>query len=301
MLAEHPNHLAAVLPVLVHIQTNLDGDLSTAALAARAGLSPAYFHRVFQRVTGETVKQYTLRLRLERAAYRLLVEHTAVVDIAADCGFRAHETFTRAFRRRFGVPPALYRSRRPPRADGHVERRPGAEERLDGFQLSQTRPRPMRPTGVIFIRHVGPYEAVDPDAWPALQRWAEARGVAHDGRPIGLAHDAPGLTPPELLRFDACLAVPEPVRPSGRVGYQVLAGGPYAVSTFIGPFRCLREAYLRIFDRATALAGYRMIGTPAVEVYERSAIGDADALNQTEIRLPLRAARDAPGSAPSWR
>lgn len=103
MLTRLPHHLGVILPVLVHVETHLDGDLSTPALAALAGLSPAHFSRVFAAVTGETVKQYTLRVRLERAAYRLLVEPVSAMQVAADSGFGSHEVFTRAFRRRFGV------------------------------------------------------------------------------------------------------------------------------------------------------------------------------------------------------
>lgn len=294
----HLQRLGTVLPVLVHIQANLDGELSTPALAALAGQSPAHFHRVFHAVTGETIKQYTLRLRLERAAYRLRVEESAVVDVAVDCGFRSHETFTRAFRRRFGMPPSAYRASGS--TGGADDRRPGAEEQLDAFQLSTTTPRVLRATPAIFIRHVGPYQEVDGHAWAALRRWAEARRIPADGQLIGLGHDAPDLTAPRQLRFDACLTVPGPVRPAGRVGYQLIAGGSYAVTTFVGPFRYLSEAYHRIYQRAAGLPGYRAVGLPAVEVYRRTAIGDA-ALNHTEIRLPLIPARDGPGSAPSWR
>ena len=56
------------------MQVDFGADLSTPALAASAGMSPSHFHEVFRRATGETVKQYTLRLRLERAAFRLLTE-----------------------------------------------------------------------------------------------------------------------------------------------------------------------------------------------------------------------------------
>jgi hypothetical protein len=57
----------------------------------------------------ETPKRYTSRLRLKRAALRLLLLDDGVLDIALDCGFSCHETFSRAFRRRFGVAPQAFR------------------------------------------------------------------------------------------------------------------------------------------------------------------------------------------------
>ena len=56
--------------VLVHIQANLDDDLSLTRMAMFAGLSTFHFAREFTRAAGETPKQYTTRLRLERAALR---------------------------------------------------------------------------------------------------------------------------------------------------------------------------------------------------------------------------------------
>src|SRR5688500_18791492 len=90
-----------ILQLLRDIRGRLDGDVSLAAIAARAGWSPFHFHRAFRRVTGETPKQYTQRLRLEHAATRLVTSAEAVVSIATGAGFASHAVFTRALRRQF--------------------------------------------------------------------------------------------------------------------------------------------------------------------------------------------------------
>ena len=74
-----------ILQLLRDIQGRLDGDVSLTAIAARAGWSPFHFHRAFRRVTGETPKQYTQRLRLEHAATRLVTgaEATSVAATSA--------------------------------------------------------------------------------------------------------------------------------------------------------------------------------------------------------------------------
>lgn len=99
-----------VLQLLQTVRDRLDGDVSLEALAARAGWSPFHFHRAFRRVVGETPKQYTQRLRLERAAARLASTDDPVVSVATASGFGSHEVFTRAFRRQFGCSPSAYRA-----------------------------------------------------------------------------------------------------------------------------------------------------------------------------------------------
>lgn len=86
-------------------------DLRVEALAARAGMSPRNFARVFARELDTTPARFVERARVE-SARRLLEETSHGVDeVAADCGFGSAETMRRAFLRSVRVSPAAYRSR----------------------------------------------------------------------------------------------------------------------------------------------------------------------------------------------
>ena len=78
-------------------------------MAREAGLSPYYFLRTFERLTGITPHQYVLRARLREAASRLAAESDKVLDVAYDCGFGDVSNFNRAFRAEFGVIPRVFR------------------------------------------------------------------------------------------------------------------------------------------------------------------------------------------------
>ncbi|VAW32177.1 hypothetical protein MNBD_CHLOROFLEXI01-4712 [hydrothermal vent metagenome] len=65
---------AALLPVLAHVQSNLGKNLSLDQMSEKAALSPYHFHRLFHDTIGETPKQYTQRLRPERAAFHLKIQ-----------------------------------------------------------------------------------------------------------------------------------------------------------------------------------------------------------------------------------
>ena len=81
------------------IGKHIEDDVSLAAMAQRSGWSPFHLHRSFSRLAGETPKQHTQRLRLTRAAARLVSSQESVLEIAIESGFDSHEVFTRAFRR----------------------------------------------------------------------------------------------------------------------------------------------------------------------------------------------------------
>jgi len=62
--------------------------------------------------TLRTRKEYARRLRLEKAAGRLLAEPlAAVTDVALDCGFSTSALFCRLFRARFGMSPTAWREK----------------------------------------------------------------------------------------------------------------------------------------------------------------------------------------------
>jgi AraC family transcriptional regulator len=99
---------------LATIEAKLFAPLSVAALAQAAGLSPWHFSRAFTARLGESVMGYVRARRLEAAAFRLSAANPpALIDLAFDCGFESQEAFTRAFRRRFGVPPGQFRRSAP--------------------------------------------------------------------------------------------------------------------------------------------------------------------------------------------
>ena len=63
-------------------------------------------------VFGETPGTHQRRLRLDRGAWLLLTSRGTVLDIALETGWESHETFTRAFRTRFGITPSAFRKAR---------------------------------------------------------------------------------------------------------------------------------------------------------------------------------------------
>jgi transcriptional regulator GlxA family with amidase domain len=86
-------------------------DLSVAALAARARLSPRQFARAFAAETGTSPGRFVGRVRLETARRMLEESGRGVTQVARACGYGTPEAMRRAFVQSLGVPPAGYRHR----------------------------------------------------------------------------------------------------------------------------------------------------------------------------------------------
>jgi len=79
-----------------------------AELAARVGLSPYHFHRVFKAITGVTPKAYAAQTRAGRAADGLRTAGT-VTEAIYDAGFNSSSRFYESTEARLGMTPSAVR------------------------------------------------------------------------------------------------------------------------------------------------------------------------------------------------
>lgn len=81
--------------------------------------------------------------------------------------------------------------------------------------------------------------------------------------------------------------MPAPFAPEGSIACQLLPGGHFAVTTHVGPYHTLPDAYAAIFLRLLSFQGYEAIGLPAVEIYNAAKVSPRCKLNHTDICLPV--------------
>jgi transcriptional regulator GlxA family with amidase domain len=95
--------------VVAWIGTHLQQDLSVERLAERARMSPRHFARAFAAETGATPARFVERARLAAAAELLRRTRWPHERIAARSGFGSVDALQRAFVRRYGLTPGVYR------------------------------------------------------------------------------------------------------------------------------------------------------------------------------------------------
>ena len=266
-----------IITLLHHIRGRLDDDVSLDALAARAGWSPFHFHRAFRRVTGETPKQYTQRLRLERAAAKLITSVEPIVRVAAAAGFASHEVFTRAFRRHFGSTPATYRAQAVSRLCAEARTRHAAATEAAGpciglFHVQTDRPRRhAMPTLLIERREMTPQPILYTSLRAARHELSHAiaKGVGTvfmHAQKAGLAlagHPFTRYTSsgPGLLTIDVGFKLAAPAPGEGEVEAGTLEGGPAVVAVHGGSYEQLAQTYAAM-ERWMEENGLRPAGAP---------------------------------------
>ena len=107
------NHVDRINRVLEYIEANLDTNIDLGLLADKCALSRYHFHRVFKALVGEKPLRYVENRRLSRACNDLLNSDKRIIDIAFDYGFQSHESFIRAFKKTYSLPPSQFRKVRP--------------------------------------------------------------------------------------------------------------------------------------------------------------------------------------------
>ena len=78
-------------------------------LADEVQLSRASLTREFQRFVGQGPMSFLTMIRMELAARLLVQEGEAVSDVSELVGYRSEQSFNRAFKKYFDVPPGRYR------------------------------------------------------------------------------------------------------------------------------------------------------------------------------------------------
>lgn len=106
------NYDACIKKSIEYIEHNLNNKIELKELADKAFLSKYHFHRIFHAAVGEPVAEYIRKRRLTEAANELLNTNNKIIDIALKYQFSTQESFTKTFKKFYGIPPKEFRKTR---------------------------------------------------------------------------------------------------------------------------------------------------------------------------------------------
>lgn len=274
-----------------YISEHLDEDIPLEKLATVACFSPFHFHRIFSAVLGETPRDYIERSRMEKAAKLIcLKQNIAIADIASACGFSSASSFTRTFKKHYGIAPTLYLQKHKEEhhtlsEQQHITK---SQSRLRDFSLVEIKKLPA--FHVAYSQTIESYATGIPKAWNRLFQFLQPRGlIGNDVTLLGIPYNNPGITPREKCRYRACITVPqEVVLPRGDVKTADLQEAVYAVYHFKGTREDVWEAYAFFYGEWLLQSGYLPDEKPLIELYPLSLMSDCSQNDLTyDIAIPV--------------
>ena len=257
------------------LSERLDNPPSLEELAKAAAVSSFHFHRIWRALTGETVRQTLLRLRLEVSRELLQMKDANVTETALAVGFGTPQSFARAFRRHTGMTPSEQRAQAT------------LTDKVSKHEMTvkiEQRGEIM----VVALRREGRAYTDLNATFGTVWSWAEATNTLKDLAGIfGIPLDDPESVPEAELRYDACLALgvttaPAPFRIFG------LPAGDYARLRHAGSYDGLEPKTQHLVGEWLPASGREAADFPAFHQF----LNDPDhtPVNEllTDVYLALR-------------
>ena len=281
--------------VIDYLRGNLDRQVKLKELARVACLSEFHFHRIFGAVSGETLNNFTSRLRLEKAARLLRYSDLSLTDIALDCGFSSSATFSRAFRSGYDTSPSQFRK------SGEIKKSKIRQELFPkdeyGLPMSAEEKRaafpvrlidiPERQVAYIRVTYAFEMERVLA-AVKTMTEWAKSQNIFSQGILFGISVDDPHVTPKHLYRYEVCLASSFPFKCRDGMSKLKMPAMRYAVIKVSGDIHKVATAWDYLYRDWLINSAYEPEHAPALEVFLDKESATDWSHFELELCLPVR-------------
>ena len=225
--------------VIDYISLHLHKPLTLHVLAEKVGVSQRQLIRMMHSVLNEPLAAYISRQRIERAVMYLQIEEMTLTTLANKVGYDNAQSFSKAFKKWYGISPMIYMQELRSRLEGFVE----SSDRNNNLYSEICE---INDIELVYIRIIGKYGDEDPYeiAWNKLLCFLKQHDALSDKtRFIGISFDDPNITDPNQCRFYACASVHKMIIPTSELGTIQIKKGKYAIYTWEGSYSGLQQFY----------------------------------------------------------
>lgn len=278
--AQENLYIQRIHAVIGYVREHLKDELSLDTLARVAGFSPFHFHRVFKSITGETINEIVLRLRLERAAALLRsTPNLSITEAAFECGFKSVSVFSRAFKKQYELTARQWDRERPLKNSKNGQVLEGFTrytlENLSDFaerDRFDVQVRSLPAQRLAYLRVYDSYSSFSrvTEAYQRLIEWYCQRGGKLEHTTLyGMSQDDPELTPLRLCRYDWCLTVPAHWQAEGEIGVLDFPACQVAAIRCVGDLTQADRVIQYLFRYWLPRSRYQPANLPGMEIYRR--------------------------------
>ncbi|WP_347174025.1 AraC family transcriptional regulator [Polaribacter uvawellassae] len=242
-------NVARINNAILYIETHLSEKLILSDIAKEAYFSPFHFHRIFSLVVGETVNNFIARLRIEKAANFLIHQkEISITEVSEIIGFTSLSSFSRAFKKFFGISPAEFKELSPDKYSKicKIESKNGqvvvtfeqyicnVNNALNWIKMNgKTTIQNVEELQLAYISHKGEMEKIG-EVFNRLIQWAAPKGLMNQEnlRLLTMYHDSPKITSPENIRSSIAIVLNTKTTVEGEVRLKTIQPGKCIVSRF---------------------------------------------------------------------
>lgn len=242
-------HVARINNAILYIENHLSEKLLLNDIAAKAYFSPFHFHRIFSLVVGETVNNFIIRKRIEKAAgFLMRQKETPITEVSEILGFTSLSSFSRAFKKFYGISPVEFKELTPNKFSKicKTESKKGQvtisieqyicniNNSINWFNMNATvTVKKIDNLELAYISHLGEMEKIG-EVFNRLIHWAAPKGLMNQEnlRLLTIYHDSPKITSPNNIRSSIAIALNKKVNVEGEICLKTFSPGKCIVSRF---------------------------------------------------------------------
>ena len=272
-----------VYKAIDYINSNLGEELNLNEIASAAAFSTYHFHRIFSAIMGDSIWNYTIRLRLEKAAQYLISTNTiSITQIAMETGFSSSSTFARAFKNYYGIPPSKWKNTKSKICKVDLTKINYIEGRTRVIKIKER-----------FVAYSASLKGYDDRslkmAGEILFSWALKANLLNDESVIlGIGFDNPEITKESLCRYYVCLQVPKDTDSNDLIGFLTIPGGEYVIYPFQGRKKELVSAYNYLYGKWLPESNFIPGDSASYELYKSDPNKSSKGILDLDIYIPLK-------------
>lgn len=269
--------------VIDYVHAHIGENISLATLADVSGFSMYHIHRILKAFLGESIGNFIIRSRMEKAAWMLRGTEMSIAEIAWEVGYDTPSSLTRVFQSMYGVSPSAYRN------DKTITLMKETNIRHDLDLKTGVKELPSR--NFMYIRCFGPYKKIDfTGVFSRLYKYMSSqfkRPETPDFEFTCVYLNDPSTTPAEKLMTDLGFCMEEAITPKGEIGYREIPAGKYLCALYKGPYDRLSDVYDTVLGKVIPEMGLRLRDEPAIECYPNDPRKEKPENYLTEIQIPI--------------
>ena len=269
--------------VFEFIDQNLESDLSLNTVAETAFFSPFHFHRVFKFVTGETLNGYVTRKRIEKSATELLHKNITTTELAHKFGFSDNSSYSRTFKKYFGVSPTEFKKQNPNRHSKIRQLKSKNGQEYPDYEKyicvinnlknwikmnAKIEIKEMPKMDLAYVSSIGAHNLEN--AYGTLMQWATPKGLMNDQtKMITVYHDSFKFTEANKVRMSASILLDKDVETNGEIGRTSIKAGKFIVGSFEIRLNEFEKSWTGLFVWMSE-NGYRKADREPFEIYHNN-------------------------------